>query len=141
MALERPPRHVLEEAGVEAVVAGEVDSLFSLVTANGASGVGSTFTAEEPDAAALAPALLAAGAAFVPELEGAKVVETRACARPQSPDGRPLIGPLPMVEGLHVAAGHGPWGISLGPASGALAAGSLLGHAKIPAPLRAARFS
>jgi D-amino-acid dehydrogenase len=141
VALEEPPRHVLEEAGVEGAVTGEVDSLFSLVTARGVSGVGSTFTADEPDAAALAPALLAAGAAFVPELEETEVVATRACARPQSHDGRPLIGPLPMVEGLHVAAGHGPWGISLGPASGALAARSLLGSAEVPAPLRAARFS
>ncbi|HEX2232761.1 MAG TPA: FAD-binding oxidoreductase [Thermoleophilaceae bacterium] len=141
VALERPPRQVLEEAGVEGVVAGEVGSLFSLVTADGASGVGSTFTADEPDAGALAPGLLAAGAAFVPELEHAKVVAARACARPQSRDGRPLIGPLPAAEGLYVAAGHGPWGISLGAASGALAAGSLLGDAEIPPPLRAARFS
>jgi D-amino-acid dehydrogenase len=141
VALQEPPRHVLEEAGVEGVVAGEVDSLFSLVTADGVSGVGSTFTVDKPDAAACAPSLLAAGAAFVPELEGAKVLATRACARPQSRDGRPLIGPLPGVEGLHVAAGHGPWGISVGPASGALAANSLLGRAEIPAPLRAARFS
>ena len=39
----------------------------------------------------------------------------RVCARPQSLDGRPLVGRVPGIDGLWVAAGHGPWGISTGP--------------------------
>jgi D-hydroxyproline dehydrogenase subunit beta len=140
VALERPPRHVLEEAGVEAVAAGEPGSLFSLVTAGGSSAIGSTFSPREPDHAGLAGSLRDAGAAFVPALRDAPITSTRACARPQSSDGRPLIGPVAAADGLHVAAGHGPWGISLGPASGRLAADALLGRADVPAPLAAVRF-
>jgi glycine/D-amino acid oxidase-like deaminating enzyme len=140
VALDRPPSHVLEEAGVEGVAEGASGSIFSLVTTDGVSAVGSTFTSEEPAAEATAPALLRAGAGFVPALRAARIVSSRACARPQSADGRHLIGELPALAGLHVAAGHGPWGISLGPASGALAAAALLGSTEVPAPLAAARF-
>ena len=140
VALERPPRHVLEESGVEAVAAGEPGSVFSLVTAAGSSVIGSTFSPYEPDHASLAAELREAGSAFVPALREAVVTSTRACARPQSADARPLIGPVAGVEGLHVAAGHGPWGISLGPASGRLAADALLGRAEVPPALAAARF-
>jgi glycine/D-amino acid oxidase-like deaminating enzyme len=50
----------------------------------------------------------------------------RACARPQSFDGRPLLGPVPGIERLYVAAGHGPWGISTAPASARLVADAML---------------
>jgi D-amino-acid dehydrogenase len=125
---------------VEASSFSEPASLFSLVTADGSSGVGSTFAPEKPDHAAVGPRLREAGAEFVPELHDAPLVSTRACARPQSFDGRPLIGPMGGVEGLHVAAGHGPWGMSLGADSGRLAADALLGRAKVPGALSAGRF-
>jgi glycine/D-amino acid oxidase-like deaminating enzyme len=64
----------------------------------------------------------------------------RACARPQSLDGRPLVGPAGGIDGLWIAAGHGPWGISTGPATARLAADALLGRAEVPAELRASRF-
>ena len=58
-----------------------------------------------------------------------------------SVDGRPLLGPLPGVDGLFVAAGHGPWGISLGPGSARLVADAVLGRPAVIAPeLAAARF-
>ena len=64
---------------------------------------------------------------------------TRACARPVSADGRPLIGRL--GEALYVCAGHGPWGISIGPASARLIADVILGHdVVVPPELDAARF-
>ena len=138
--LEDPPAHVVEEAGVEAVAAGEPGTVFSLITAEGLSGVGSSFAFEEPDHAAVGPGLRDAGAAFVPALREAPLVSTRACARPQSRDGRPLIGPVAGVEGVHVAAGHGPWGMSLGAASGRLAAYALMGRAEVPETLSARRF-
>jgi glycine/D-amino acid oxidase-like deaminating enzyme len=69
------------------------------------------------------------------------VVEVRRCARPQSVDGRPFIGRLPWATGLLVCAGHGPWGISTGPGSAALAVEALLSgdDAPISAALRATR--
>ena len=48
--------------------------------------------------------------------------------RPLSADGRPLIGAVPGVEGLFVCAGHGPWGISTGPASARLVVDPMLGR-------------
>ena len=66
----------------------------------------------------------------------------RACARPQSMDGRPLIGVVPGIERLVVAAGNGAWGISTGPATARLAAGAVLaGHdSDVPSELLARRF-
>ena len=139
--LANPPRHVLEEAGVEDVAAGAAGSLFSLVSSAGVVSLGSTFLAEEPDPRAWATTLREAGAVFVPALRDAEVVRARACARPQSLDGRPLVGPVGEVEGLWVAAGHGPWGISAGPATGRLAADAILGRGRIPASLAASRAS
>jgi len=127
VALDDPPRAILEEGGVETAVTGAAPaSLFSLVTAGGVSALGSTFLDEEPDPATLAPALLERGAAFVPALAEADPVSVRACARPQSFDGRPLLGSVPGIERLYVAAGHGPWGISTAPASACLVADAIL---------------
>jgi glycine/D-amino acid oxidase-like deaminating enzyme len=141
--LAAPPVHVLEQAGVEDLTspAGGAGSIFSTVSAGGVSAVGSTFLAAEPDAAATAPLLLERGARFVPALAQAAVLSTRACPRPQSLDGRPLLGSLDGIDGLHVASGHGPWGISLGPGSAQLVADGLLGRdAAIPPELAASRF-
>ena len=143
LRLARSPRHALEEGGVEELLSpqGVPGVLFSLVTREGASVLGSTFYAERPDPAAVAPALVERGARFIPALAGTQAVSVRACARPMSADGRPLLGPLPGVEGLFVAAGHGPWGISLGPGSARLVADAVLGRPGEIAPeLAAARF-
>ena len=59
---------------------------------------------------------------------------------PASPDGRPLLGPL-ATQGLFLATGHGPWGVSLGPGSARLVADAVLGKpAEIPPELAATRF-
>ena len=141
--LAAPPRHPLEQAGVEALTAsGSPPKIFSLITHEGASTVGSTFTRAEPDPHAVAPTLLERGARFVPALRGTRIEGVRACARPQSADGRPLLGPLPAVDGLHLITGHGPWGVSLGPASARLVVDGVLGRpADIPRELAAARFA
>ena len=138
--MDEPPTHVLEEAGVEAVGAGGPASIFSLVPADGQVSVGSTFLPEAPDPPAWAPTLRRAGERFVPGLRRAKVVGARACPRPQSFDGRPLVGEMPDQQGLWAAAGHGPWGISAGPATARIAADALLGKSDVPAPLSVARF-
>jgi D-hydroxyproline dehydrogenase subunit beta len=141
--LAAPPRHTVEQAGVESLTepGGGPASLFSVVTANGVSAVGSTFTPDEPDAAAIAPQLLERGALYLPALRGARIEHVRACARPLSADGRPLLGPVPGVEGLHLVTGHGAWGISLGPGSARLVADGVMGGpARIAPELAAARF-
>jgi glycine/D-amino acid oxidase-like deaminating enzyme len=146
--VDDPPHHVIEEVGVEGVAgvkAGEGPatppaSIFSLVAANGSVSVGSTFLAREPDAATWAGQLRRAGEPFVPALKRARVDSARACARPQSIDGRPLVGPAGGIENLWIAAGHGPWGISTGPATARIAADALLGRADPPPELSASRF-
>ena len=93
------------------------------------------------DATAIAPLLRAHGARFVPALAAAEIRSVRSCARPLSADGRPLLGRAPERDGVFVAAGHGPWGISLGPASGRLAADLVLGRGDPPpAAFDPARF-
>ncbi|MGH2743467.1 MAG: hypothetical protein ACRDN8_13525 [Thermoleophilaceae bacterium] len=52
-----------------------------------------------------------------------------------------MVGPAGGIEDLWIAAGHGPWGISTGPATARLAADALLGPAEPPAELLASRFS
>jgi D-amino-acid dehydrogenase len=141
--LPAPPRHALEGAGVKSLTApgGAPDSIFSLVTAGGASAVGSTFSRERPDPAAVGPGLVTAGARFVPALRHAAIEHVRACARPLSEDGRPLLGPVPGVAGLHLLTGHGPWGLTLGPGSASLVADAVLGRpARIAPELAAGRF-
>jgi glycine/D-amino acid oxidase-like deaminating enzyme len=142
LELPNAPRHVLEEGVVHTinVPRGLEGSLFSLVAVTGLATVGSTFLADQPDPEAIAPALVQRGGAFVPALAGAPVIGVRLCARPQSEDGRPFIGPVPEADGLFVCAGHGPWGISIGPGSVAMIVDQILGRAdRIPAALRADR--
>jgi glycine/D-amino acid oxidase-like deaminating enzyme len=61
--------------------------------------------------------------AVAPALGGAEVLEARACHRPVTADGLPLLGRVPGVAGAYVATGHGPWGILNAPASGEALAG------------------
>jgi glycine/D-amino acid oxidase-like deaminating enzyme len=159
--LDEPPRHTVEEAGVDAAIAGDEPAgvqdtiagdepagvndtiadragapVFTAVTHGGATVIGSTFSAERPDADALAPVLLARGARFLPALRGAPVIGARACARPGSPDGRPLLGPF---EEVFLATGHGAWGITLGPASARIVADAVLDGRPVPPALAADR--
>jgi glycine/D-amino acid oxidase-like deaminating enzyme len=139
LELPNAPRHVLEEAGIDALTSAAVpDVLFSAVTARGISAVGSTFLPDKPDPEALQPAILRNARRFVPDLGVQRGL--RACARPGSPDGRPLLGRLD--ETTYVATGHGAWGITLGPASARLVADQVLGRpAEIPPALDVSRFS
>ena len=148
------PRHIVEEDEVDtinraaaATARAEVDagadaeppSLFSIASAAGVSTLGSTFLPAEPDPARIEPLLLRRAAAFLPAVKDAEVVERRLCARPQSIDGRPFIGRAPGVAHLYVCAGHGPWGISTGPASSAIVARAILDGTLPPSELAANR--
>jgi glycine/D-amino acid oxidase-like deaminating enzyme len=55
-------------------------------------------------------------------LADAAVVARRACYRPVTVDGVPIIGPIPGAPGAYVATGHGPWGILNAPATGRMVA-------------------
>jgi D-hydroxyproline dehydrogenase subunit beta len=147
LALEDPPRHALEELEIDIEPAegapsdGADDVAFTLVTAGGASSLGSTFLGQEPDPARFAEALRERGARFVPKIAGASIRGLRACARPVALDGRPLVGAIPGLARAFVAAGNGPWGISTGPATARLIADLVLGRdARIPDALDPARF-
>lgn len=62
--------------------------------------------------------------------------------RPVTPDGLPVIGPVPGFANLHVAAGHAMLGITLGPVTGQLIA-SIIHDGQLPdaaKPFTAARF-
>jgi glycine/D-amino acid oxidase-like deaminating enzyme len=147
--LAQPPRHVLEEAGIESVLGAAAEAAgpdpreaaFSLVPFAGASAVGSTFLHREPDPSDWVEPVLVHASRFVPAVADAPIRGVRACARPQSVDGRPLIGRVPGIAGLFVCAGHGPWGISTGPASARLVVDQILGRGPvIPAALDSERF-
>ncbi len=153
--LVSPPRHVVEEARVESVnqpsdgqlsarppAPADTPSLFTLAAAGTVVTIGSTFLTFEPDPRAMAPLLVERGKRFMPSLAGARIMATRACARPQSIDGRPLVGQIAGVSGLFLAAGHGPWGISCGPATARRVVDAMLGGgmATIPDSLNVRRF-
>ena len=94
-----------------------------------------------PTRSAFAPRLRANGARFVPALATTPIASVRACARPLSADGRPLLGRAPGRDDVFVAAGHGAWGISLGPGSARLVADLVLGRGDVPpAAFDPARF-
>jgi glycine/D-amino acid oxidase-like deaminating enzyme len=147
VALAPTPGSVLEEGAVHTVnrpVAEDEPAegffTFSMVTAEGVSTVGSTFLPAAPDPEELAPRLVAHGARFVPALAGATIIRSRVCARPQSIDGRPFIGPVAGMDGVFVCAGHGPWGISTGPGSAAMVVDNILDGGVIPSELEATRL-
>ncbi len=140
--MAHPPRHALEEAVIEeiATMAGEVAPAFAAVTADGVTTIGATFLAAEPDHVRVAPTVLARAADFLPGIASAVLVGSRACARPVSPDGRPLIGRLAGDDNVWVATGNGPWGMSCGPATARIAVDALFGRAPIPPELDVSRL-
>jgi glycine/D-amino acid oxidase-like deaminating enzyme len=132
---DRPDARDRPDAGAEP------ESDFSLITAAGASAVGSTFLAAEPHPPDWTERLLRRATTFVPAVLDAPIREVRACARPASIDDRPLVGAVSWASGLFIAAGHGPWGISTGPASARQVADLVLGRdPAIDAAFLPARF-
>jgi D-amino-acid dehydrogenase len=85
--------------------------------------------------------LLASALRLAPGLSQGTLLETRIGFRPATADGRPLLGRL--AEGLFVAAGHGPQGLTAGPWSGRAVAALALGEppATDLVPFDPARFA
>ena len=71
-------------------------------------------------------AMLAAAAKIAPGLADATLLETRIGFRPATADGRPLLGTV--TNGVIVAAGNGPEGLTAGPWTGRAAAALALGQ-------------
>lgn len=68
-----------------------------------------------------------AGAARLNEtITEASIVGERACLRPVTPDGNPLVGPVPGWRGVVMASGHGGNGIHFGPVTGTAVADLLI---------------
>lgn len=141
------PRHAVEEASIEASIGTGMaagvphEHEFSLMPLPGVSVVGSTFLKDEPDPDVWMEPILQRATRFVPAVEQAPIRGAHACPRPLSRDGRPLIGAVPGHDSLYVCAGHGPWGISTGPASARMVVDLMLGRQlAIPAELQPGRF-
>jgi len=71
--------------------------------------------------------LLATGVRVVPAIADCTFRSAWAGLRPASPDGLPIVGPIPGVEGLAVATGHNRNGVLLSPITGGLVAGWVAG--------------
>ncbi|MEX2136017.1 MAG: FAD-binding oxidoreductase [Chloroflexota bacterium] len=148
------PRHVIEQDAVDAVnrplvaaaraaegePAADPHSLFTVASAAGVSTLGSIFLPDEPDPGRVGRLLIERGTRYLPAIGSAPVRQVRVCARPQSVDSRPFIGPVAGIAGLFVCAGHGPWGISTGPGSATLVVDAILSGASVPAELAADRW-
>jgi glycine oxidase len=79
----------------------------------------------------------------MPCLEEARVVQHLAGLRPLSRDDRPIIGPVPGLEGAYLATGHGRKGIHLSFVTGRIIADLILrGGTSLPlAPFLPGRFA
>jgi D-amino-acid dehydrogenase len=77
-----------------------------------------------------------------PGLAEAAIREIRVGLRPASPDGLPILGPIPGLRNLLLATGHGATGLQLGPYSGKVVAGMIAqGEAETEiGPFSLARF-
>jgi glycine oxidase len=99
--------------------------------------VGSTVERVGFDAATTEAArqeLRAAAESLVPALADMPIIGHWAGLRPGSPDGVPVIGPHPDIEGLYINTGHYRNGVLLAPASARLLADLILGRPPIVAP-------
>jgi len=67
-------------------------------------------------------------------------LDRRSIAAPSTPDGLPLHGPVPGLDGLVLACGHGDHGVALAPGVGAAVAAGVESGAWDPA-LSPARFA
>ena len=71
---------------------------------------------------------------IMPRLNELRMLRTWAGLRPYTPDGLPLLGPAPGVDGLVLATGHDGSGIGMSPVSAQMVAASIT-KADPPLPL------
>lgn len=116
-------RHVLEQGGVQDIAAGADGEFFTLV----GDVLGSSFSAAEPNAKEVGRRLREGAKRFIGDVD---VTSAKACPRPQSPDGLPMVGQVD--DRTWVCSGHGPWGISIGPATARMVVGAMQGARRLP---------
>lgn len=63
---------------------------------------------------------------YFPSLGEALAISEWCGLRPMASDGLPIVGPLPGIEGVAVATGHGMLGLTLAPVTGVLIADQIL---------------
>jgi glycine oxidase len=98
------PSHILKRRGIY-LIPRDDDTLLLGATTEPDSGY-----CAHPTAAGFAE-LMAAGRALVPALADAEAIYAGAGLRPEPGQGRPILGGIPGVTGLYVAAGHYKTGI------------------------------
>lgn len=87
---------------------------------------------EDAEAPEIVAQLAQKASSLIPAVASVPVMRTWSGVRPMSPDGRPLVGRLP-VEGLWLATGHGSQGVILAGGTGALLADLIFGRTpKLP---------
>lgn len=86
--------------------------------------------------------LLETAREVAPGLDTASVHDIRAGLRPVTADGLPVLGPVPDVDGVVLATGHGATGLQLGPYTGRVIAALVAGRDSPVdlAPFRVTRF-
>jgi glycine/D-amino acid oxidase-like deaminating enzyme len=79
---------------------------------------------------------------YLPRLAELQVIRVWTGFRPATPDGLPLIGPWPAIDGLWIAAGHEGLGITMALGTGRLLAECMVGRQPSldPAPYEPARL-
>ena len=77
-----------------------------------------------------------------PGLAEAEILEIRVGLRPHTEDNLPVLGPVPGFEHIILATGHGSTGLLLGPYSGKLISGIMLGRETVTdiSPFHITRF-
>jgi glycine/D-amino acid oxidase-like deaminating enzyme len=75
-----------------------------------------------PTSPALVEAMIDAAVQRVPGLASASILATWTGVRPLTPDGRPILGAVPGIDGLLLNCGWGGVGIILAPVAGQLLA-------------------
>jgi sarcosine oxidase subunit beta len=105
-------------------------------------GAGSAAGGEADEGRAVVAEIARRAVALVPALRELTVTGAWSGVRPTSPDGLPIIGWVPGVDGLFVAGGHGGAGVVLGGGSARLAAQILMDEVPFtdPAPFDPDRF-
>jgi glycine/D-amino acid oxidase-like deaminating enzyme len=139
-AIERPPRYSIEQAvwplqdemgaltadpTIAEVAEGETErpSLVSLLMGARPAGyclIGTSLSRsllEEPEGHDMVPRLAERAARVSPHLRDAPVVAAWSGRRAMTPDGLPILGPIPGLDGLEVAAGFSSIGMMVAPAA------------------------
>jgi D-amino-acid dehydrogenase len=91
------------------------------------SGTAEFAALDAPPDFARARALMTSARGFVPALDGDGVSEWMG-QRPMMPDSLPVLGPLPGLERIVCAFGHGHYGLTQGPTTGKLVARLVMGE-------------